>query len=219
MNTMDQELMQLGKLSEKYETPYPGPKGAGVISSGKGDAGGVSYGSYQIASKTGTAAAFVKWLQTHDPGMHGMLQPFEPGTVEFNLVWMELAATHMVRFFEAQHLFIAATHYIPARKGVETELKLSLAGRSLALKDALWSCAVQHGPRAAYNKVWRAALDRLGPSTHDDASILEAVYAERGRTDANGHLVYFPKCSAEVQKGVAKRFANELRDALQRLAC
>jgi hypothetical protein len=215
---MNQELLLLGKLSEKYETPYPGPRGAGVVSTGRGDAGGVSYGSYQIASKTGTAAAFVKWLKTHDPHMHAVLQPFEPGTVEFNLHWMELAATNMMSFFEAQHLFIAATHYIPASRGVEEELKLPLAGRSLALKDALWSCAVQHGPKGAYNRVWRAALAQLGPDALDDASILKAVYAERGRTDANGNLVYFAKCSADVQKGVAKRFANELKEALQLLA-
>ena len=102
----------------------------------------------------------------------------------------------MVRFFEAQHLFIAATFYIPASMGVEEVLKFSLAGRTLALKDALWSCAVQHGPMAAYNRIWRAALARLGPDALDDASILKAVYAERGRTDANGNLVYFASCSA-----------------------
>ena len=38
----------LGSLSSKYET---GGRGPGTVSSGVGDAGGVSYGSYQMTSK------------------------------------------------------------------------------------------------------------------------------------------------------------------------
>ncbi|EPX64099.1 hypothetical protein D187_005232 [Cystobacter fuscus DSM 2262] len=214
---MDQELKKLGRLSEKYETPYPGPKGAGVVSTGKGDAGGVSYGSYQIATKTGTAAAFVQWLETHYPDMFDELAGHEPGTPGFSAAWKVLAESDAERFFEAQHVFIGETHYTPARKGVEEKLKLSLSGRSLAVKDALWSCAVQHGPRGAYDRLWRAALAGKEPSSLDDASLLQAVYAERGRRDENGNLVYFSKCSAAVQRGVAQRFANELREALERL--
>ena len=37
----------LGQLSEKYET---GRRGPGTVSGGQGDAGGVSYGSYQMTS-------------------------------------------------------------------------------------------------------------------------------------------------------------------------
>ena len=46
----------LGTLSSKYET---GGRGPGIVSTGKGDAGGVSYGSYQMSSKLGVAAKFV----------------------------------------------------------------------------------------------------------------------------------------------------------------
>src|SRR5690606_14182281 len=38
----------LGSLSSKYET---GGRGPGTVSSGRGDAGGVSYGSYQMTSR------------------------------------------------------------------------------------------------------------------------------------------------------------------------
>src|SRR4026209_65745 len=47
----------LGKLSAKYET---GGRGPGTVSTGAGDRGGVSYGSYQMASKMGVPAKFVK---------------------------------------------------------------------------------------------------------------------------------------------------------------
>ena len=43
----------LGDTSQRYET---GNRGAGTISTGKGDHGGVSYGSYQLSSKTGLTA-------------------------------------------------------------------------------------------------------------------------------------------------------------------
>ncbi|HFP9633493.1 TPA: hypothetical protein ACHOQV_005292, partial [Escherichia coli] len=44
-------IWPLGKTSERYES---GGRGPGVISSGKGDHGGVSYGMYQLSSKMGT---------------------------------------------------------------------------------------------------------------------------------------------------------------------
>jgi murein DD-endopeptidase MepM/ murein hydrolase activator NlpD len=46
----------LGTLSAKYET---GGRGPGTVSTGAGDPGGVSYGSYQMATKMGTVARFV----------------------------------------------------------------------------------------------------------------------------------------------------------------
>src|SRR5690349_18344275 len=45
----------LGALSAKYES---GNRKSSTISSNKGDPGGVSYGSYQLASKVGTAKRF-----------------------------------------------------------------------------------------------------------------------------------------------------------------
>src|SRR5215207_4341280 len=46
----------LGSLSAKYET---GARGCGTVSTGSGDPGGVSYGSYQMATKMGTVTRFV----------------------------------------------------------------------------------------------------------------------------------------------------------------
>jgi len=48
--------------------------------------------------------------------------------------------------------------------------------------------------------------------------LIRAIYAERGRTKADGSLVYFSRNSPNVQKGVANRFKNELNDALAMLA-
>ncbi len=72
----------LGKLSEKYES---GGRGPGTVSSGKGDPGGVSYGTYQLASKIGRADEFVKkYYPDEFAGLKG-------GTEEFTKKWKELA--------------------------------------------------------------------------------------------------------------------------------
>src|SRR4051812_387517 len=47
---------RLGVLSAKFET---GGRGPGTVSSGRGDPGGVSYGSYQMSSKRGVVGRFV----------------------------------------------------------------------------------------------------------------------------------------------------------------
>lgn len=65
-----------------------------------------------------------------------------------------------------------------------------------------------------------AAAGAIGARTEPkfDEQLIRAIYAERGRTKADGSLVYFSKSSPNVQKGVANRFKNELNDALAMLA-
>jgi len=135
----------LGSLSAKYETSGRGP---GTVSTGRGDAGGVSYGSYQLASKLGRPE--------------------------------ELTGTNLDRWSDA-------------------------------VRDAVWSTAVQNGP--ANDLVIRAMKEE---PPHDRA-LLFALYAERGRRRADGSLAYFSRNSADVQAGVARRFRAELKDALAML--
>lgn len=44
---------RLGALSERFES---GGRGAGAVSSGKGDPGGVSYGIWQLSSRAGSTS-------------------------------------------------------------------------------------------------------------------------------------------------------------------
>ncbi|MFN9550895.1 MAG: hypothetical protein ACK56Q_11515, partial [Pirellulaceae bacterium] len=72
----------LGKLSEKYES---GGRGPATVSSGVGDPGGVSYGTYQLASKIGRADEFVREFYPKEfDGLKG-------GTPEFTARWKRLA--------------------------------------------------------------------------------------------------------------------------------
>jgi hypothetical protein len=187
--------------------------GPGTVSSGKGDKGGVSYGTYQLSQHT--VPAFVK--QHYPTEFKGLT----PGSKEFTQKWQQLAQQRGAEFAAKQHDFIKATHYDPAARKIKDTTKLDLTTRSSALQNVVWSTAVQHGAGGAASLV----RDALGSQTKNntvaktsDAEIIRGIYAERGRKDANGALVHFKGNSKEVQDGVARRFQREQEDALNELA-
>jgi LysM repeat protein len=204
----------LGQLSAKYET---GGRGPGVVSTGAGDAGGASYGSYQMTSKPagGTVKRFVS---QPDFPFAAELRGYAPGGAEFTAAWKQCAKAYPVEFQAAQHEYIKRTHFDPLVRKIMTEDGLNVLAHSHALQDVIWSTAVQHGPN---NNIPHRALAcvRLKPEDRGfDRAFIEAIYAERGRRKPDGGLVYFGRNSPAVQRGVANRFRDELQDALRMLA-
>jgi murein DD-endopeptidase MepM/ murein hydrolase activator NlpD len=202
----------LGTLSAKYET---GGRGPGTVSTGAGDRGGVSYGSYQMASKLGVATRFVKqdgfpWLTD--------FQNLTAGAADFTACWKRIAKNEPDAFQKCQHDFIKKTHYDLLVAKIISEDNLDVNTRSHALQDVVWSTAVQHGGASSivHKALARVKVEQTDPSF--DEQVIRAIYAERGKTKADGSLVYFSKNSPNVQKGVANRFKSELKDALAMLA-
>lgn len=203
---------ELGSLSAKYET---GGRGPGVVSSGAGDPGGVSYGSYQMATKMGTVARFI--------GQAGFpwaadFQGLTPGTAQFTTVWKKIAADQTSAFQSAQHAFIKATHYDLLCAKIQNDDNVDINTRSRAVQDVIWSTAVQHG---GATPIVHRAIATLSCNCSDpayDKQLICAIYAERGRKTPEGSLAYFSRSSPSVQAGVAKRFQNEQQDALNMLA-
>ncbi|MDO9103541.1 MAG: LysM peptidoglycan-binding domain-containing protein [Methylovulum sp.] len=204
----------LGELSAKYET---GNRGPGTVSTGKGDAGGVSYGSYQMTSiNGGTVGRFVS--QAGFPWLSDFTG-LTPGSAAFTAVWKKIAAAEPVNFQNAQHEFIKTTHFDPQVAKVKSDVGLDLTTRSDAVQDVVWSTAVQHGPNSKIIQRAIASLQGLDVNAADfDERLIKAIYAERGRKEDDGDLVYFSKNSKDVQQGVANRFVNEQKDALKMLS-
>jgi LysM repeat protein len=205
---------QLGSLSTRYET---GGRGATTVSGGEGDAGGVSYGSYQMTSKPngGTVQAFVNHA---DFPWTAEFKDLTPGTEAFTKVWKDLATREATRFEAAEHDYIKLNFYDPLCDRILARDEVKIRDRSSALQDAIWSTAVHHGPRTtvvqkAFDQMRADGTFKPEAGQFDRLAII-AIYTERGRVNADGVLVYFSKNSANVQAGVAARFVKEQADAL-----
>lgn len=204
-------VRELGSLSKRYEVSRDG---AATVSKGKGDHGGVSYGSYQLSSKMNRPAEFLAaegkpWAQQ----FAGTVQ----GTDAFSAVWKAVAAQDPVAFAAAQHDYIKRTHFDVQVKTIKSISGLDVTTRSRALQDVVWSVAVQHGPSTDLigEVVKKLPLQPDAPGF--DKALITAIYGERGRRDADGSLSRFRSSSKEFQDGVAARFVNELKDALDML--
>lgn len=191
---------QLGALSERYES---GGRGPGTVSTGAGDPGGVSYGLYQLATKTGTPAAFV--AREGSPWSSDFAG-LTPGTPKFSAAWKAVAARDPERFSAAQHAFIERTHYLPVVAKVLESTGLDVDKRAQAVRDAVWSCAVQHGKAALIISDAVKAADATGPRNLGsyDRALVEAIY--KRRTD------YVRSLLADASGGTAKTFRTLIDD-------
>lgn len=172
--TAPEPLWRLGQLSEHYES---GGRGPGTVSSGKHDPGGVSYGTYQLSSRVGRVADFV----AHEGSRWAAELSGVPGSDAFSCQWRAIADRDGAAFGDAQHAYIERTHYRPAVSTVAAQCGLDLSSCGQAVRDVVWSVAVQHGGAA---KVLLAAIRRAdavyarGAEGYERA-LIEATYAER----------------------------------------
>ena len=198
---------ELGGLSEKYET---GGRGPGTVSTGKGDPGGVSYGSYQLASKTGTVQAFLRhegapWAAE----FKGMDPTVSRGA--FETQWKAIAARDPKGFAAAQHAFIQRTHYEPVVKHALGTTGLDISQRSPAVQDAVWSVSVQHGKAKALIERAVRSVTQPASSPDYDRALVKAIYAERTRYVSGLAL------PEKTKESLLNRYENELADALRML--
>lgn len=184
----------LGQTSKLFES---GKGGAGTISNGKGDLGGASYGTYQLASKTGTLQQFLKSSKYGE-----QFSDLQPGTPEFNAMWKALAS-HDPEFGNAQHDFIKATHFDPAMRMLQKN-GIDISGKGSAVQDSLWSTSVQFGAGGGANLV-KKALAGKDVSSMSDSDIVSAIQDYK---IANNERL-FSSSSAQVRAGTASRAMAE----------
>lgn len=193
----------MGKLSAKYESSG----NPGTIANNKGDIGGASYGTYQIATNTGTMNSFLSWAKNSASAVYKALSGKSPGSAAFNSAWKALASSNPAAFESVQRGFIQSSHYTPALSKVKASTGVDVSKLSPAMQNVLWSVSVQHGVGGA-NSVFKNSGIKPNMS---EAEMIRRIYTERA---ANGGKKYFPNSSESIRKSVVNRFKDEVVDAL-----
>lgn len=181
-----------GWMSEKYES---GGRGAATVSTGKGDAGGASYGAHQLSSKTGTLQSFLS-----SSGYGQQFAGMKPGTPEFNAKWKQVAKSDPA-FAGAQHDFIKRTHFEPQMDALKKS-GIDLSGRGEAVREAVWSTSVQFGGNSS---LIRKALAGKDVSSLTDQQIVSAIQDYK---IANNETL-FRSSSEAMRKGTLSRAVSE----------
>ena len=203
----------LGDLSARYESNGD----PGIISNDYGDAGGVSYGCYQLATNTGSVHSFVRYLNEIGHSYGQALGQYEPGSDEFSAEWQSIASIDPGGFAQLQHDYIQYAYYEPAIEALRGA-GFNIENHSEAMQDVIWSRAVQYGTGNIV-EMFEDAVHSLGwpnlsyvDAKRFDADMIQAIYLNVCSTPewTNG--------SPSLRVGLYSRFQNECNDALGMLA-
>ena len=182
----------LGQTSKVFES---GKGGAGTISSGKGDHGGVSYGTYQLSSSQGTLKKFL------DSSKYGNeFAGMSAGSQAFNNKWKQIANDD-TNFGVEQHDFIKKTHFDPQQEMLRRN-GIDLSKKGAAVQDSIWSTSTQFGGNTSLIK---NALSGKDTDTMSDSEIVSAI--QDYKLSNNDRL--FSKSSSSVRASTAKRAGDE----------
>ena len=238
----DLEERMLGQLSAQYESNG----NPGAIAETAGDPGGKSYGMYMFSSSAGSPRAFFEWCQgssnAYYRGIGNTLSEAyyygSPGYgARFDAAWRRLAEENADGFGRAQRDFVRSEYYDVCIDALKDKVPaFDISNYSIALRNVIWSRAVQHGAYSAAN-ICQRSFDAMGGfANQSESELINAIYAESGRltTDAStkmsgalarsygveGYaLAYYTGCSADIQLGVYIRLRiNEPAKAQAMLA-
>ncbi|MDQ7834106.1 MAG: hypothetical protein RDU24_01880 [Humidesulfovibrio sp.] len=158
--TRNPEVKGLGSIAALFES---GDKGVAAI--GYDRTGGTSYGKFQISSRAGTMSRFLNFLSEQDPAMAERLRkagPANTGSTKGGMPaeWAKIAAESPERFERLQTEFIKKDHYQPAREKIREMTGVDIEASKPALREALFSTAVQHGASGAA-RIFNEAIDKF----------------------------------------------------------
>lgn len=186
----------LGVVSSAFES---GKAGVGTVSTGKGDHGGVSYGSHQM-----TKATMKDFLNSkHGEPYKKDLGKYEIGSKQFNLTYKTIASHKGAAFEKAQKAYTDQKYFGTAAHIILKKGKVDVTKRGRALQEMIYSTAIQYGPERAANWV-NTAIKSLGKNA-TDANIISYIQDFKAK-NVNTH---FKSSSAGVRKSVANRIQTE----------
>jgi len=150
----------LGAIAALFES---GDKGIAAI--GFDRTGGTSYGKYQISSRAGTMNRFLGYLSERAPDLAARLRnagPANTGSTQGRMPaeWARIASENPEKFERLQTDFIKMDHYQPAREKILERTGVDIEAAKPALREALFSTAVQHGASGAA-RIFNQAIDKF----------------------------------------------------------
>ncbi|NBV82499.1 hypothetical protein EBR57_00015 [bacterium] len=185
----------LGSVSAQFESSG----NYGAVSAGVGDAGGKSYGIFQLSSKMGSLNAFLG-----SSSYAGHFNGLVPGSPEFDDKWRSLA--NDPGFAQEQLKYGQEKYYKPALDRLSS-MGIDLSRRSQAVQELIMSTAVQYGP--ANNKLSRV-LNGKDVSALSDEQIINLVQASKIENIKGD----FTDSSEDVRNGVLNRIERERKTLL-----
>ena len=190
----------LGQLSEKYE----GRASAGTVSSGVGDKGGVSFGKYQFASKTGGLASFMDELKESNPEYYekltadgGEFYRNKNANSQFQENWKKLAKEDP-NFAKVQDEIAKKKWFDPTAKKFQDITGVD-PNSSKALANAIWSAGIQHG---GIDKIFKMSGIEEGQSQEE---MIRRLYGARAD--------YVSGLNIGNKRGIFNRYTAEEQDA------
>ena len=204
------EDLEMGKLSAQFESGRDG-----IAAVGYDRNGGTSYGKYQVSSRAGSLGDFLDFLDTEAPELSKRLRSSGPGNTGSRKgampdVWRAIANEQPERFEGLQEAFVRESHYKPAVEAIAQRTSLDGDNLSTAMREVIWSTAVQHGPTGAARIFSRA--DDMSGNPNDpgyERKLINNVYKVRAGQ--------FGSSTSEVQAAVQNRFRQERTLALNLL--
>ncbi|ECC8923458.1 hypothetical protein DUQ00_10230 [Salmonella bongori] len=192
----------IGALSAHFES---GGKGVGVVSTGVGDAGGVSYGAHQIATKTGTMSAFMSSPEA--ASFSGQFAGLTPGTPAFTAAYKQYtsSAQGAAAMDDAQNKFLQRTHYDPLVAKIKKDTGVDITKQSRAVQESVYATAMQYGPHSERVSKALAGAGISGDGQQDQAKMIDAIYQSK-LDNVSGD---YSGSSPQVQASVANRIQRE----------
>ncbi len=208
---------RVGQLAAQFESGSHG-----ITAIGYDAIGGTSYGKYQIASKPGSMQQFITFLEKNAPDIAEKLKgagPADTGSRSGKMpeVWQDIAKSQPKRFEELQEQFIAESHYKPAMHGIQ-DAGFNTETFSLAMKEVVWSTAVQHGPSAAV-QIFTQAADKAEVSADSNVDVgmeqelIQNIYDVRktrfGSSTDEVRLAIHNRMNSEKDMAIAMLHSNK----------
>lgn len=214
----------IGDIAKEFETSSEDP---GFISSGAGDAGGKSYGIYQLASNIGIPKIFTDWLlkQTTEEiwtniGTNLSNAYSKDGNtygINFDDAWKAAALEYRHEFEMAQIQFCYEKYYLSCLNSIiaTKSYTYSVSGLSeyntmnniypLSIHQMIWARAVQGSPGAKYiaEAYSRAMSDAIKSGKENDIQYVSEkwiyyVYWEASKTDREDPRVRKSDSTAKI---------------------